>query len=107
MVEGVLQRHPRDSDHPVRRTVEPQDEKDGRRHRHGSDAERRDGGVSRSRRTTSCDSLLRCVGGNQVRPNVPARALPKVQTNVMDAIVMARTVTASYRIMDRQRLLCC
>ena len=42
------------------------------------------------RRTTSCDSLLRCAGGNQLRTNVPARALPNVQMNVIDAIVMAR-----------------
>ena len=42
-------------------------------------------------RTTSCDSLLRCVGGNQLRMTVAARALPKVQMNVMDAMVMART----------------
>ena len=50
------------------------------------------------RRTTSCDSLLRCGAGSQPRTNVPARALPKVQMNVMEAIVMARTIVLIKRI---------
>ena len=46
-------------------------------------------------RTTSCDSLLRCGAGSQLRMNVPAMALPKVQMNVMDAMMMARTLVVA------------
>ena len=39
-------------------------------------------------RTTSCDSLLRCAGGNFERTTVASIDEPKVLTNVTNAVAM-------------------